>query len=127
MGLSSFKDIPLAEAREEARKMGRIARCEKRDPIEMRKAERSEAAADQARSITFRQCATEFIEDFRKRWTNETHAGQWEKSDEIARADDRYQEIIACPTRAKRPTAPLLFHFGFGYMYLCAQGVRDRL
>jgi hypothetical protein len=77
MGLSSFKDIPLAEAREEARKMGRIARCEKRDPIEMRKAERSEAAADQARSITFRQCATEFIEDFRKRWTNETHAGQW--------------------------------------------------
>jgi len=101
MGLGSVKNMALAEARdakavagtsltnarEAAAKARRIVHQDKRDPIEVRdaqrKAEQAKVAEEKARSMTFWACAAEFIEHARKHWTSERHAGQWTKTFEI--------------------------------------------
>lgn len=76
MGLGSYPDISLAEAREEAAKWRKV-RAQGRDPIEVRRAEGAAARAADAKQMTFEQCADAYIEAHRKSWTNAKHAEQW--------------------------------------------------
>ena len=76
MGLGSYRDVPLALARELA------ADCRQQlargiDPIEARKAARLNARAERARLMTFRQCAEEYHANNSGRWGNAKHRAEW--------------------------------------------------
>ena len=69
MGLGSFPDVSLAEAREKAAACRRLVK-EGIDPIEARRAERKEIP-------TFTTCAARYIRAHRHGWKNAKHARQW--------------------------------------------------
>ena len=76
MGLGPLHTVGLADARAaavECRKL-LLARI---DPIEARKAKHAGEALNAARSITFDECATEYIKAQRPGWSNPKHADQW--------------------------------------------------
>lgn len=79
MGLGSVHTISLAEAREEALTCRKLVR-EGIDPIEARKARRTEKQLEAARSITFRKCAEQYIADHEQSWKNPKHRAQWPSS-----------------------------------------------
>jgi integrase len=79
MGIGSCSDFTLSEARDRARTFRRQAK-EGIDPIEARRGQRAAARLDQARAITFRQCAEAYIKAHSAEWTNETHRRQWSKT-----------------------------------------------
>lgn len=74
MGLGSYPEVSLAEAREQAAAARRLIRAGE-DPLEQRKQARAASAA--ARSRTFRAAAAELIADKAKGWRNPKHADQW--------------------------------------------------
>jgi integrase len=80
MGFGSVEDVSLAMARQK-RTEARSLVLEGIDPIEQRNAERAIAAASSAtqpaQKITFRRCATDYIEAHQKTWKNPKHAQQW--------------------------------------------------
>jgi integrase len=47
------------------------------DPLAQRAQERATIRLEQAKAITFRQCATEFIQDNEAEWKNPKHREQW--------------------------------------------------
>ena len=76
MGLGAANTFSLAEARDKA------LACRKQcaegiDPIEARNARRDAARIEAAKAITFRQCATAYIEAHKAGWRNAKHAAQW--------------------------------------------------
>lgn len=75
MGLGSYEDLTLADAREQALMARKLA---KRgiDPILERDAA-PEPAPTLARIPTFRECAEEYIETNKSGWRNDKHAEQW--------------------------------------------------
>lgn len=76
MGLGSYPDIPLAEARvalAEARKL----KAQGADPIVARRARRAQERLEAARTITFRQCAEAYIAARKGEWKNAKHQDQW--------------------------------------------------
>src|SRR5262245_23922634 len=73
MGLGSFQDYTLIEARERAR----IAKHQRDigfDPIATRTAEKAKRAAEAAKALTFRQCAEEYLEQHDRKWKARTGA-----------------------------------------------------
>ncbi len=79
MGLGSYPDVSLAEAREKA------AECRKQlrngiDPLTEKRAHLGKVRADSAKYITFDECAKQFIESHRTGWRNAKHAQQWENT-----------------------------------------------
>ncbi|MBE7159159.1 MAG: tyrosine-type recombinase/integrase [Rhodospirillales bacterium] len=80
MGLGSFEDFGVADARERAKKV-RVLLADGIDPIEHRRQQRIErlaeakAAAVQAR--TFEECARQFHKSQENEWRNAKHAAQW--------------------------------------------------
>jgi len=76
MGLGAFPGVPLAEAREAARRARDLVR-QGVDPIEQQKAARDALRAATARSINFRDAAERFVEAHRAGWKNAKHADQW--------------------------------------------------
>jgi integrase len=76
MGLGSAGTFSLAEAREKALACRKLC-AEGLDPIEVRQVQRQDAAIESARAMTFRQCATAYIEAHRAGWRNAKHAAQW--------------------------------------------------
>jgi hypothetical protein len=60
MGLGSFPDITLADARAKALE-ARCLKFEGKDPIRTKRAAREAAALEAAKAVTFRQCATRYI------------------------------------------------------------------
>jgi integrase len=76
MGLGSYTDVTLYAARklaEEARGLkGRGI-----DPIEAREAKRVAQRVEDARSISFRECAQGFIAAHQGKWKNAKHVKQW--------------------------------------------------
>jgi integrase len=77
MGIGSYPVVSL----EEARRLADRARQELRDgidPIEKKKAAKQAAAFEQAKTMTFDECATAYIKANRAGWKNDKHAGQWE-------------------------------------------------
>jgi integrase len=77
MGLGPAADIPLATARELRDRYCALLK-QGIDPIEHRRAERAALAVDRAKSITFEQAATRYIQSNRAGWGNLRHAKQWE-------------------------------------------------
>jgi integrase len=77
MGLGSCHTVDLALAREKA-KQCRLVLLEKRDPIEARDKARAEYVHQQAKRVTFDECASAYISAHRGSWKSAKHAAQWE-------------------------------------------------
>ncbi len=76
IGLGGYPAVTLAGAREAAReKRSKIQ--EGMDPVEDGRIRRSALAAERARAMTFRECATAFISTKQAEWANAKHAAQW--------------------------------------------------
>jgi integrase len=76
MGLGPTHTIGLAEARERATNCRRL-RLDGLDPIELRRTKRLQARLDDARALTFGQCAEAYIKAHKASWRNPKHAAQW--------------------------------------------------
>jgi integrase len=76
MGLGPLRQVTLAEARQLADDARRLKKSGA-DPIDHRRMQRLTVAAEAAKAVTFRQCAEQYIEDHRDKWTNAVHARQW--------------------------------------------------
>ena len=77
MGLGPLRLFGLQEARAKALDASRL-RHEGIDPIEARRAARARARLDEAKVVTFKQCAETYIRAHRAGWRNAKHAAQWE-------------------------------------------------
>lgn len=77
MGLGPLAIYSLQEARAKALD-ARRRRHEGIDPIEARRADRARTRLDEARAVTFKQCAEGYINAHRAGWRNAKHAAQWE-------------------------------------------------
>jgi Arm DNA-binding domain len=76
MGLGPLALYSLTEARAKALD-ARRKRHEGIDPIEARRAERARQRLDEAKAITFKQCAESYIASHGAGWRNEKHKYQW--------------------------------------------------
>jgi integrase len=79
MGLGSFPDIGLAEARNAAAD-GRACCREGIDPIEQRESRRAAQRIEKARSVSFEECTTLYFEANKAAWRNPQHTRDWELS-----------------------------------------------
>ncbi|MBB3330411.1 integrase [Halomonas campaniensis] len=79
IGLGGFPDVPLAQAREDAREAKRNIK-EGIDPVAERKGARSKLLAQQVQEITFEQAAAKVIEKKQAEARNPKHAQQWENT-----------------------------------------------
>jgi len=76
MGLGSFPSVPLAEAREKAR--AHRSKVEQgADPIAVRLAAQSMAAAERSSQRSFADVAARYIDQHAKTWKNRKHEAQW--------------------------------------------------
>jgi integrase len=76
IGLGSASAISLKRARELAAEARRL-RAEKIDPLQHRRQQRSAKLVEQARAITFKQCAETYIAAHEAGWRNPKHRQQW--------------------------------------------------
>jgi integrase len=76
MGLGPLHAVTLAAAREKATAC-RTERSDGRDPLEVRQTRRLTEKLTASKAVTFRQCATAYIDAHRPGWKNEKHAAQW--------------------------------------------------
>lgn len=76
MGLGPVSDVSLAQARQLAEGL-RSQLWSGTDPIASRRASLLAARAGQAKSLTFGQCATQYIATFHSEWKNPKHRAQW--------------------------------------------------
>ena len=79
MGLGSCQVVGLARARELARAC-RLLLLEGRDPLNERKQARAMQAAQQAKCMTFDQCAAGYIQAHQGGWRNPKHVAQWKST-----------------------------------------------
>ena len=77
MGIGPVALYSLQEARGKALDAGR-QRHSGIDPIEARRAARTQEQLEAAKAITFKQCAATYIKAHRAGWRNSKHAAQWE-------------------------------------------------
>jgi integrase len=76
MGLGSYPEVSLAQARERALE----ARAKIRDgvdPIQQRRTQRSETMSQNAAALTFKRCAEAYIATHAAGWKNLKHGQQW--------------------------------------------------
>jgi integrase len=76
MGLGSLDTVSLAEAREKASGCRKQVK-ERIDPIDARNVSLAAAAARNAKSKSFDECAAEYITAQQAGWTNAEHRKQW--------------------------------------------------
>ncbi len=79
MGIGALSAVSLADARIKAA-AHRALRQEGIDPIEARKADRAQAALEDAKAITFKEAAQRYIASHRTGWKAAKHAGLWENT-----------------------------------------------
>ncbi len=79
MGLGPLHTVTLAEARVKA-KGYRLLLQEGKDPVEIRNEKKITEALEQAKRMTFDQCAAAYIAAHRSGWKNAKHASQWENT-----------------------------------------------
>jgi len=79
MGLGPTHTVTLQEARQEAEKARKMLR-DGVDPIEQRKAIRAAQRLEDAKAITFQDCAERYIAAHEAAWKNEKHRWQWRSS-----------------------------------------------
>jgi integrase len=80
LGAAAVPDAPGTVTLVDARKRAYALReqlARKEDPIEIRKAEQIRAKLENAKQMTFRQCAEAYIGAHAAEWRNARHAGQW--------------------------------------------------
>lgn len=75
-GLGGFPTVTLGQAKEAARLLRRLI-ADGKDPVIERESARSQLAATQLATKTFKECADEFITAQRNGWKNAKHAAQW--------------------------------------------------
>jgi integrase len=76
MGLGSFSDVSLAEARDLAMDARRAVR-QGGNPIETKRARRLGSKLEAAQAMTFEACAAAYIAAHKAGWRNPKHAAQW--------------------------------------------------
>jgi integrase len=76
MGLGPFHTVGLSVARTKAAECRQL-RMEGIDPIEARRAQRSQSRLEAAKATKFMDCATAYISAQRSGWRNVKHATQW--------------------------------------------------
>jgi integrase len=76
MGLGGYPAVSLAKAREKAQE-AREQRDDDKDPIAERAAVALQKRLAEARTITFKKCAEDFIEANEAGWKNAKHRQQW--------------------------------------------------
>ena len=79
MGLGALNTVSLSEARAKSRDLRSMLQ-EGVDPLANREETKQAEALAKARTMTFDQCAKEYIETHRSGWKNTKHAGQWEST-----------------------------------------------
>jgi integrase len=79
MGLGSYPETTLAEAREKAVE-ARAIKADGKDPIEAKRARKAEQAAEAARQVTFEDAAESYIKSHRAGWRNAKHGDQWKNT-----------------------------------------------
>lgn len=79
IGLGSYPEISLAEAREKALELRKQVRNGV-DPIAEKKIIKARAQLTVAKAKTFQECAEAYIEANRVGWKNPKHAQQWENT-----------------------------------------------
>jgi integrase len=79
LGLGSLRKLPLAKARVKAR--GAIAQLgEDIDPLEAKREAKQQRILEEARRITFGECAHAYIAAHQATWRNKQHCQQWGSS-----------------------------------------------
>ena len=76
LGLGSYPDVGLADAREKARAK-RTAIAAGINPLAEKRAKAEADRVERAKAKTFEDCAAAYIEDQKAGWKNEKHAKQW--------------------------------------------------
>jgi hypothetical protein len=76
MGMGSLDTWSLAEARDRARQQRQLL-DQGLDPIEARRTQDAAAALAKAKTVSFQQCAKDYIRNHRAGWKNAKHADQW--------------------------------------------------
>jgi integrase len=76
MGLGALHTVGLAEARDRARAC-RLKLLDGVDPLAARDAERNARRLEDAKAITFKDAAEQYISGHRASWKNDKHAEQW--------------------------------------------------
>lgn len=76
MGLGALGVLSLSEAREKAAEARQVLAAGG-DPIEVREIERVRLRLEEARGMTFAQCAAAYIDAHKAGWRNAKHAAQW--------------------------------------------------
>jgi integrase len=76
MGLGAYPGISLAVARNLAGKCRELVK-EGVDPVEQRRTGRAAQRVAAAKTMTFDECARQYIEDHEAGWRNEKHRAQW--------------------------------------------------
>jgi integrase len=80
MGLGPFPEVSLKQAREKAFASRQLLKGEGRDPLLVRQEERAAARVQEAKLVTFEECALQVIKANEPRWGNAKHATQWTKT-----------------------------------------------
>lgn len=79
MGLGPAKAVSLAAAREAAAKARALVKAGK-DPIAARDAELAQQKLEEARGVTFREAAEQFLKNHEGTWRNPKHRQQWKNT-----------------------------------------------
>jgi len=79
MGLGSFPELSLAEAREKARQMRRMVR-DGVDPLMQKQQKHEVVRTQQTKTKTFRECAKAVITNKSREFKNAKHLAQWEST-----------------------------------------------
>jgi integrase len=79
MGLGPIKLLSLKEARDRAIDAKKLL-LDGIDPIEARDLRRTQQRLKDAKAITFRSCAEQYITDNKVAWRNEKHRAQWKST-----------------------------------------------
>lgn len=79
MVLGSLDTLDLVRARAKACECRQLV-LDGKDPLEERRASKAAAALEQARQITFNECAASYIAAHRTSWRNPKHVIQWENT-----------------------------------------------
>ena len=77
MGLGDFELVSLKDARKKRDAAYGLV-VDGVDPIEERKARKAAQAAENAKTLTFKECAENYIAAHKAGWKSAKHAGQWE-------------------------------------------------
>ena len=75
-GLGSYPTVTLEAARDDATNCRKLT-SKKIDPIDHKRQLEAEKALEEAKGITFKECALAYIESHKAGWKNRKHESQW--------------------------------------------------